>query len=78
MSSVCTVWTVFTVLYVTFCYYIECENVSNSHDLTMANTSSNQLKYPLSTHFNDGKSDYDGRDVVGYGGKPPKGKTIDI
>ena len=44
----------------------------------MANTSSNQLKYPLSTHFNDGKSDYDGRDVVGYGGKPPKGKTIDI
>jgi len=39
-----------------------------------ANTSSNQLKYPLSAHHNDAKPSYGGRDVVGYGGKPPKGK----
>ena len=33
MSSVCTVWTVFTVLYVTFCNYIERGNVSISLEM---------------------------------------------
>ncbi len=28
-------------------------------------------KYPLSSHPNDGKSQYGGRDIVGYGSKPP-------
>ena len=31
-------------------------------------------KYPLSTHPNDGKSQYGGRDAVGYGSKPPNPK----
>lgn len=43
----------------------------------MSSNNSNQQQhdhnsYPLSTHPNDGKSIYGGRDVVGYAGKPPK------
>ena len=27
--------------------------------------------YPLSSHPNDGKSQYGGRDIIGYGSNPP-------
>ena len=30
--------------------------------------------YPLSSHHNDGKSQYGGRDCVGYGANPPDPK----
>ena len=29
------------------------------------------MSYPLSTHPNDGKSTYGGRDIAGYADKPP-------
>jgi hypothetical protein len=31
-------------------------------------------EYPLSSHHNDGKSQYEGRDCVGYGANPPDPK----
>ncbi|KAL7536740.1 hypothetical protein ACHAXR_007362 [Thalassiosira sp. AJA248-18] len=38
----------------------------------MASNNSNKQTYPLSTHSNDGKSSYGGRDVVGYANNPPE------
>jgi len=37
----------------------------------MANSFHKNKSYPLSTHSNDGLSQYGSRDVVGYGGSPP-------
>ncbi len=36
--------------------------------------SNNHDSYPLSSHPNDGKSKYGGRDLVGYGANPPDPK----
>ena len=41
---------------------------------TAENKTTTDTKYPLSTHPNDGKSQYGGRDTVGYGSKPPNPK----
>ncbi len=38
---------------------------------TTGKKTSSEEKYPLSFHSNDGKAQYGGRDVVGYGSKPP-------
>mmetsp|Transcript_5551 Transcript_5551/g.7101 ORF Transcript_5551/g.7101 Transcript_5551/m.7101 type:complete len:341 (+) Transcript_5551:106-1128(+) len=47
---------------------------SSSPSTSATQSTSKKEKYPLSYHPNDGKSQYSGRDVVGYGGSPPDPK----
>ena len=37
-------------------------------------SASDKDEYPLSSHPNDGKTSYSGRDCVGYGSTPPDPK----